>query len=831
MRILIIGGVAGGATTAARLRRLDESAEITIYERGEYISYANCGLPYYIGGAIAERDRLFVQTPESFSRLLNVTVKVRHEVTAVNRDRKTLTVRNLTTGEISEEGYDKLVLSPGAEPLKPPIPGIDSERIFTLRNVPDTDRIKAFVEEKQPRRAVIIGAGFIGLEMAENLHDRGIFVTIIEAADQVMNILDYEMAAEVHQHLKVKGVEFYLKDGVSSFSDKEESTLITLQSGRMIEADMIILSIGVRPDVKLAADAGLEIGRTGGIKINEHLQTNDADIYALGDATEYPNPITGDPLKVPLAGPANKQGRMVADNIIEGNKRSYKGTIATGIAKVFDLTVASTGLAEKQLERMGKVKNRDFRTLVMHGTSHAGYYPDADPMTIKLIFDDERKVLGAQIVGYAGVDKRIDLFAAVLGFGGTIDDLQEIEHAYAPPFSSAKDPVNIAGFIAENILNGSSRHISWGELQELNRDELFLMDVRTPDEYGIGTLDGAVNIPQNEVRGRLTEIPRDRKIVLFCGVGKRAYMSERVLRQNGFEEVYNLSGGMKTYELSTRKQSNEDIFSRDFIGEDDTIYQADPHARDREADSAGPVKTLDVDACGLQCPGPVLKLKTEMDSLKPGEMIRETATDPGFAKDVYAWAKMTGNSVVSVEQRGSKVIATIRKGGAPVPAARGGGPQKGTSLILFSDDLDKALATMVIANGAISAGKQVTVFFTFWGLSFLKKHKKPSGVKKDFMGKMFGMMLPAHSGKLALSKMNMGGMGSWMMKKRMKALGVDSVEEMLDQAMKNGIRLVACQMSMDVMGVKEEELMEGVEVGGVATFLAAADESQTNMFI
>ena len=602
MKILIVGGVAGGATTAARLRRLDESADIIMYERGEYISYANCGLPYYIGGTIAERDRLFVQTPESFSQLLNVAVKVKHDVTAVNRDRKTLTVKNLNTGEIFEENYDKLVLSPGAEPLKPPIPGIDSNRIFTLRNVPDTDRIKSFVDEKAPRRAVIIGAGFIGLEMAENLHDRGIFVTIVEAADQVMNILDYEMAAEVHQHLKVKGVEFYLKDGVSSFSEKEEDVHITLQSGRVIEADLIILSIGVRPDVKLAADAGLEIGSTGGIKINGHLQTNDPEIYALGDATEYPNPITGDPLRVPLAGPANKQGRMVADNIIEGNKRSYKGTIATGIAKVFDLTVASTGLAEKQLEKMGKVKNRDFRTLVMHGTSHAGYYPDADPLTIKLIFNDERKVLGAQIVGYDGVDKRIDLFASVLGFGGTIDDLQELEHAYAPPFSSAKDPVNIAGFIAENILNGSSRHICWSELQSLNRNEVFLLDVRTPDEYGIGTIEGAVNIPQNELRGRLAEIPRDKKIVMFCGVGKRAYMSERVLRQNGFDEVYNLSGGMKTYELSTQKQSNEDIFGRDFIGEDDTIYQADPHAAAKEA--IGPVKTLDVDACGLQCPGP-----------------------------------------------------------------------------------------------------------------------------------------------------------------------------------------------------------------------------------
>ncbi len=828
MKVLIIGGVAGGATTAARLRRLDEKAEITIFERGAYISYANCGLPYYIGGTIADRDRLFVQTPESFSELLNVTVKVKHEVIAINKDRNTISVKNLDTEEIKEEAYDKLVLSPGAEPLKPGIPGIDSDRIFTLRNVPDTDAIKSFVEEKKPRRAVIIGAGFIGLEMAENLHDMGIFVTIVEAAEQVMNILDYEMAAEVHQHLKVKGVEFYLKDGVSSFTDKDDSVHIALQSGKVIEADLIILSIGVRPDVKLASDAGLEIGSTGGIKINKNLLTSDENIYALGDATEYPNPITGDPLRVPLAGPANKQGRMVADNIIEGNKREYRGTIATGIAKVFDLTVASTGLSEKQLDRMGKVKGKDYRSLVIHATSHAGYYPEADPMTIKAIFSDDRKLLGAQIVGYSGVDKRIDLFAVILGNAGTIDDLQEIEHAYAPPFSSAKDPVNIAGFVAENILNGSSKHLCWNELQNIPRDELFLVDVRTEDEYGIEHLDGAVNIPLPSIRSRIAEFPRDKKIVLYCGVGKRAYFGERVLRQEGFDNLYNLSGGMKTYSLSTQKQSNEDIFEKDFIGHDDNIYQADPDAHKNE----GPVKTILVDACGLQCPGPVLKLKEEMEKINPGELLQETATDPGFARDVHAWAKMTGNQVISVEQNGPRVIATIKKGGAPVSGRAGGaGPQKGTSLILFSDDMDKALASMVIANGAISAGKEVTIFFTFWGLSFLKKHKKPRGVKKDIMGKMFGMMLPDNSSKLALSKMNMGGMGSFMMKKRMKALGIDSLEEMFATAMKNGIRLVACQMSMDVMGVKEEELIDGVEIGGVASFLGAAEESQTSMFI
>ena len=824
MKILIIGGVAGGATAAARLRRLDENAEITIYERGAYVSYANCGLPYYIGGTIPERDRLFVQTPESFSELLNVNVKVLHDVTSINREAKTLTIKKLETGEEFEDSYDKLVLSPGAEPLRPGIPGINSEKIFTLRNVPDTDKIKSFMDEKKPRRAVIIGAGFIGLEMAENLHDKGIFVTIVEAADQVMNILDYEMAAEVHQHLKVKGVEFYLKDGVSSFKDNSDTVTIALQSGREIEADMIILSIGVRPDVKLAKDSGLEIGTTGGIKIDAQLRTNDKNIYALGDATEFPNPITGDALRVPMAGPANKQGRIVADNIVGGDKRSYRGTIGTGIAKVFDLTVASTGLSEKLLKKAGK----QYRTLVIHATSHAGYYPDANPMTIKIIFNDERKLLGAQIVGYDGVDKRIDLFAVILGHAGTIDDLQEIEHAYAPPYSSAKDPVNIAGFVAENILNGTSRHLRWYQLADMPVDERFLLDVRTPEEYGIETMEGAVNIPQNELRSRLSEIPRDKKIILFCGVGKRAYMSERVLRQSGFDDVYNLSGGMKTYTLSTQRQSNEDIFEKDFIGKDNIIYQADPEQHKHPA--LADIKTMEVDACGLQCPGPVMKLKEEMDKINTGEMIREVATDPGFAKDVYAWAKMTGNTVVSVDQNGPKVTAVIKKGGQPAPSRFGGGTQKGTSLVVFSDDLDKALASFVIANGAASAGKDVTLFFTFWGLSVIKK-QRPGRVKKDFMGRMFGMMLPSHTKKLGLSKINMGGMGAAMMRMRMKALGVDSLESMIQSALKSGVKLVACQMSMDVMGVKEEEFIDGVEIGGVATFLSAADDSQASLFI
>ncbi|AHC14219.1 FAD-dependent oxidoreductase [Salinispira pacifica] len=851
MKVLIIGGVAGGATTAARLRRIQEDAEIVIFERGGYISYANCGLPYYIGDVIQDRDRLFVQTPESFRENLNIDVRIRSEVTSIDPESKHISVKNLETGEEYRESYDKLVLSPGAEPVKPPIPGIQSEGIFTLRSVPETDAIKTFVEEHNPRKAVIVGAGFIGLEMAENLHEKGLYVTIVEMAQQVMNVVDYEMAAQVHQHLKTKDVEFYLQDGVSNFSrqkgaDGQERIIITLQSGRTIETDMVILSIGVRPESRLARDCGIETGETGGIKVNSHLETSEKDIYAVGDAIEFINPITKQPTITYLAGPANKQGRICADNIVFGNQKEYRGSISTAIAKVFDITVASTGASEKTLN-----KHRiPYHSIITHGSSHAGYYPNAMPVTIKTLFSkDEGRVLGAQIIGYEGVDKRIDMIAAVIRQEGSVQDLMELEHAYAPPYSSAKDPVNIAGFVAENILTGRSRHIHWNEVAAgCNPDEMQLVDVRTPEEYQLGSIDGAVNIPVYEVRSRLGELDRNKTIIVFCGVGLRAYQAERILRQNGFEDVFNLSGGYKTYEYAAQKQSNEDIFENDTIWKDDNIYQVDPDRKsaqpgsapvsDSVMASAAGIKKMEIDARGLQCPGPIMALKKSVDSASEGQIIRETATDPGFYKDVKSWCNMTGNTLVSLEQDGANIVAEVRKAAARDSAAQNGtagrsGSNAGneSTMVVFSDSLDQALANFVIANGAASAGKKVTLFFTFWGLSVIKKSRKTRGVKKDFMGKMFSLMLPRGSKKLGLSKMNMAGMGAGMMRRRMKKLNIDSLETMIDQARENGVRMVACQMSMDVMGVKAEELIDGVEIGGVASYLEAASSAGVNLFI
>jgi len=569
-KIVIVGGVAGGASTAARLRRMDELAEIILFERGEYISYANCGLPYYIGNVITDRDRLFVQTPEGFAARFKIDVRIRSEVTGIDRKAKRVTVIDLKSNKTYEESYDKLVLSPGAEPVKPPIPGIDLDGIFTVRNVPDTDRIKEYIKRNKVRRALIIGAGFIGLEMAENLHRRGILVTIVEMAEQVMTPLDFEMAAEVHQHLKAKNVEFYLKEAVTAFESRLGRLVARLSGGKELQVGLVILGVGVRPDSALAREAGLEIGGRGGIKVDEFLQTSDPDVYALGDAIEFPHPLLGKPMSVYLAGPANKQGRIVADNIVLGNKRRYRGSIATAIAKVFDLTVAATGLSEKALRAEGI----PFVCSITHSASHAGYYPDAQPTSLKIVFSPEDgRLFGAQIVGYKGVDKRVDMIASVLKQGGTVYDLQEIEHAYAPPFSSAKDPVNIAGFVAENIIGGLVKIVHWHELNEEELSRSFILDVREVEEYKLGKIEGAENIPLNSLRDRLKELPRDRRIIVYCAVGLRAYLACRILSQNGFSEVYNLSGGYKTYEFVTEKQANEDIFQGDVIGKDNNIYQ------------------------------------------------------------------------------------------------------------------------------------------------------------------------------------------------------------------------------------------------------------------
>lgn len=815
MKHVIIGGVAGGATAAARIRRADEKAEIILLEKGKHISYANCGLPYYLGGIIADRDRLFVQTPESFGLRFKVDVRVENEAIAIDTANKEVRIRRRDGSEYVET-YDKLLLSPGSDPVRPPLEGIDMEGIFTLRNVEDTDAIKAFMESRPIRRTVIVGGGFIGLEMAENLHATGAKVSIIEMAPQVMAPVDFSIASFVHGHLQDKGVDLHLGKGVKKFEKTARGIRIYFGEDETLDADMVLLSIGVRPNTQLARDAGIALGERG-IQVDKFLQTSAPDVYAVGDAIEYPHPLTGQAWLNFLAGPANRQARIVADNMVFGNRTEYEGSIGTSIAKVFDLTVGATGLAAKRLKQL----NIPYCTVTTVSAAHASYYPKAFPLTLKIVFDPETgKLYGGQCVGLDGVDKRIDQLAIFIKRGGTVQDLCSLEQAYAPPFSSAKDPLAIAGYTASNVVNGSMPVVTWRELREKRKEDIFLLDVRTPEEYALGSIEGSVNIPLDELREHLDELPRDKEIVIYCSIGLRGYVGLRILKGHGFEQVYNLTGGLKLWESATASPSDPAAPAR--------VVSMPFASRPASALNAGVIR---VDACGLQCPGPILKLKQAIDKAEVGDRVEVISSDPGFLRDAPAWSASTGHPLLSCTSENGEIKAVFEKAGADVPVSdRAVQGSKNKTFIMFSDDLDRAIATFVLANGAAATGHKVSIFFTFWGLNVIKKVKKPA-VKKDFFGKMFGCMLPSSSKKLRLSRMSMFGAGDKMMRFLMKKKNISSLEELRDQALVGGVEFIACQMSMDMMGIAKEELLDGVEIGGVATYMNRAENAVVNLFI
>jgi NADPH-dependent 2,4-dienoyl-CoA reductase/sulfur reductase-like enzyme/rhodanese-related sulfurtransferase len=543
MKLLIVGAVAGGASAAARARRLSEDAEIVLFERGPDVSFANCGLPYYLGGEISVRDKLLVVTPERLRARFRLDVRTRSSVEAIDRAAKQVRVRDLATGREYAEGYDKLILAPGAAPIRPPLPGIDLPGVFTLRNLQDMDRIKARIDGGV-RHAVVVGAGFIGLELAENFVRRGISTTVVELQDQVLPPLDKEMTTPIAEHLAAKGVTLLLGQSVEAFEPSHNGLTVWLKSGRRLSAQLVILGVGVRPENKLAVEAGLEVGPRGGIRVNEQLQTSDPDVYAVGDAIEVKDFVTSEPAQVPLAGPANRQGRLAADHIF-GRKVRCRGTQGTAIVQVFDCTAAMTGASEKTLRRI----HRPYRKVYVHPTHHAGYYPGAEGMTLKLVFDpDTGRVLGAQAVGGSGVDKRIDVLAVAVQAGMTVFDLEEMELAYAPQYGSAKDPLNMAGFVAAGLLRGEHPQMDVEALSGGPEHGPYLLDVRTAQEFDAGHIPGAVNVPVDELRPRLGQLPRDREMAVYCQVGQRGYLATRILRQAGFNAA-NLGGGYRTYQL------------------------------------------------------------------------------------------------------------------------------------------------------------------------------------------------------------------------------------------------------------------------------------------
>lgn len=811
-KVIIVGGVAGGASAAARLRRLDEQAEIILVERDEHISFANCGLPYYIGEAIRERDKLLVQTPEAMRARFAIDIRVNSEVTEIRPGNKTIRINSKERGSY-DENYDVLLLSPGAQPIRPPIPGIDSARIFTLRNIPDTDRIKAMVDKENTQRVAVIGGGFIGVEMAENLRERGLAVTLVEAAPHILPPFDSDMALLIEQELRDHGVTVHVGDGVASFAEQDNDMLIVLQSGRRIVADMVVLAIGVAPATGFLQGSGIVLGKRGHILVNDRMETSQAGIYAVGDAVEVVDLVTGQPAAVPLAGPANKQGRIAADNIA-GIPSSYKGTQGTAILKVFDLTAAATGNNERSLQRL----QVPYHAIYVHPHSHASYYPDALQLTIKLLFADDGKILGAQAVGPESIDKHIDVLATAIRLKGTVQDLTELELSYAPPYSSAKDPVNMAGFVAENVLAGRLDVFTYEKLAGFDPQTTVLVDVRSPIEFVTNALPGAVNIPTDSLRSRLAELDKGKLILTYCRVGLQSYIAARILSQHGFR-VKSMTGGYKAAapRLADRQPPDGKLQPA-----------AEPAAA--AATPTGPEQVLD--ACGLSCPGPLLQVKAAMDKLAVGGVLQVTASDSGFMEDIKAWCLRTGHTLLSLQKEKQRIVARLQKQ-AVVPGAGPAGTaaaKDNKTIVVFSGDLDKAMAAFIIANGAASMGKKVTLFFTFWGLNILRKSEAVP-LEKGFMDRMFGWMMPRGSKKLTLSKMNMLGMGTAMMRRVMTNKKVASLEELIQSAMDAGVEIVACQMSMDVMGLKQEELMDGVKVGGVGYYLGEAEDANVNLFI
>ena len=795
MKVIIIGGGACGASCATRLRRLNELAEIRILEKTNEVSIANCGLPYYCSGVIAERERILVSNTKKFKDNFNIDVCLNTEVIEINRSEK-----YVVTNNNEKLYYDKLVLSQGANPIKPPLEGINNPNIFTLRNLADADNIKAYIKNNNVKNAVVIGGGFIGIEMAENLAHLGINTKVIEMANQILTPVDSEIAAFAQNELRANKVELLISDGVKGFSEKE----VLLTSGSKVPYEIAILAIGVRPEITLAKNCGLETNR--GIKVNDHLQTSDENIYAGGDSIEIKNFVDDSVGLIPLAGPANRQGRIIADNIC-GIDSQYKKSQGTSVLKVFDYTVACVGYNEKILQKLGMA----YKKVLTFGNSHAGYYPNSTQIFFKLLFNDEGKIFGAQAVGQEGVEKRIDVISSIMRNNGDVQDLLDSELCYAPPFSSAKDPVNVLGMCADNVLRGFIKPAFYEDL-----NDSYVIDVRPANIFAVNSIKGSVNIPVEELRNRIDEVPKDKKVVLLCNTGYTSYVASRILKQNGFDKVYSFMGGIKLYK-EIEKNNNYKAPESNIVQPTQTKTAAEPTN----------LVAVNIDACGLQCPGPIMKVAENIVKIKEGEMVKVTSTDKGFYADIEAWCRTTGNTLISLDKDKQIISAIIKKGGKAVTKSENKNAQ---TIVVFSGDLDKAMAAFIIANGARASGKEVTLFFTFWGLNILRKDNV--SVKKDnVIDKMFGMLMPKGADKLTLSKMNMGGLGSMMMRRVMKNKNVSSLKELIEDAQKSGIKFIACQMSMDVMGLTKEELIDGIEIGGVASYIDASSNANSNLFI
>ncbi|BEU86742.1 CoA-disulfide reductase [Selenomonas sp. TAMA-11512] len=822
---IIVGGVAGGATAAARLRRLDGNAHIILVERGEHISFANCGLPYYVGDVIKERERLLLMTPERFRARFAVDVRTKSEAVSIDAENQLLHIE-AADGRRYAEHYDALLLSPGAKPLRPPIPGIDSRRILALRNVPDADALREMADRYAGSgRAVVVGGGFIGVETAENLRERGISVTLAEAAPHILAPFDSDMAKIAEKEMNDGGVGLVLGDGVKEFREEGEEIHVALASGRILTADFVVLAIGVAPDTAFLSESNIALGPRGHILVDAHFRTNVPSVYAIGDAAMTRDLQTGNPGSLPLAGPANRQGRLAADNIA-GRPHAYGGFVGTSILKVFSLTAASVGRNERALQGAGLVRGRDYEAVVLHPLDHVGYYPGSTTLTMKLLYGTDGHVLGAQIVGAKGVKARIDTIAAAIACNATTGQLAALELAYAPPFGAAKDPVNMAGYMAENAREGRVRFLPADDLAAAREKGLQVLDVRAPIERRAAPFPADAQIPLEELSARAGELDSSREWAILCKVGQSAYFAACMLAPRGFR-VQVIAGGYTSIRQAAFSPSFE---------------AAPPDGDGNAAKTSASAPTADapaeeLDLTGMSCPGPLMELQKRMQSLPAGTCLRAVASDPGFYADSAAWAQAAGHHIIERRRTDGLVSVLLQKAGgtATFPPTDKmqrtmSAAEKHKTIVVFSGDLDKVLAAFVIANGALAMGGKVTMFFTFWGLNALRRPEGGAG-KKPLLDRLFGWMMPRGSRALKLSNMNMGGIGTHLMRRIMREKGVVSLESLMQSAIEGGVKLIACQMSMDVMGIRHEELIAGVEAGGVATYLAAAEQADTNLFI
>lgn len=828
MKFLIIGGVAAGASAAARLRRLDENAEIVLLERGKYVSYANCGLPYHLGGVIPRRESLLVASPEKFHDWYRIDVRTESEAISIDRAQKIVRVQR-ADGSAYDESYNRLLLATGSSPIPMRLPGSNDSRIHALWTVPDMDEIQQILASGA-KRAVIVGAGFIGLETAENLRERGLKVTVVELAPQVLPTMDASMSTPIAQELVSAGISLRTGRKVTAFEHAGTALFAQLDDGEKLAADLVILSVGVRPNSELAAAAGLEVGPRGHVLVGADQRTSDPAIFAAGDVVEVFDPLTNGKTAIPLAGPASRQGRIAAENMVSGVSEAlastfadtrYPGSFGAAILKVGRLAAGSVGLTQRRLRQL----EIPHKKICLHPAASASYYPGSAPLHVQLLFAEDGKILGAQIVGTKGTDKQIDVFTEAMRAGLTVFELATQEFAYAPPFLTAKAPANYAGMIASNVLKGLTKTIDAESFsaEGTSPENVQFLDMRQPEEFELGSIPGAKNLPLPELRDRLNELDPNQEYVTFCAVGLRGYLGERILRQRGFR-VRNLTGGFASWKMAHPAPAS---LTPSASPEPRLEVPANP------VSDAQTVPARELDVRGIPCPGPIVRLKKEMDALPDGAAIRLQAAAT-FLPDLKAWTRSNGHSIQNLFEEGDSLTALLQKKGAfsvsqtssPTLTAAGTPAEESAAIVLFSNDLDRAMAALIIACGMASAGRKTGIFFTFWGLSVLRKNPAPP-TRKSFVSRLFGWMLPKGSQKLSLSKMNFGGLGTAMMKTIMKSQNVAALPELIEQARALGVRFVACEMAMNVMGITRDELIEIDDVAGVASFVEMAKGGNT----